>query len=181
LLLLETYASDTDSEPLALTFKRAIYQDTPDANALDPYVMIYQRLEDYLGSRAQEQRLELVRRCFYFKVNKPLTRGSRGPQKSWQRLLLETMVQGWQWQTHYLHTLDDRLSWKAPQVIAERTLLVNELSNSYRLLSEINKNNFTQAAITNEELMILGRKLHAAFERKAGKIEWINPGISRDL
>jgi adenylate cyclase class 1 len=29
--------------------------------------------------------------------------------------------------------------------------------------------------------MILGRKLHAAFERKAGKIEWINPGISRDL
>ena len=181
LLLLETYASDTDSEPLALTFKRAIYQDTPDANTLDPYVMIYQRLEDYLGSRAQHQRLELVRRCFYFKVNKPLTRGSRSPQKSWQRLLLESMVQQWQWQAHHLHLLDDHLSWKAPQVIAERTLLVNELSNSYRLLSEINKNHFTQATITNEELMILGRKLHAAFERKAGKIEWINPGISRDL
>lgn len=181
LLLLETYASDTNSEPLALTFKRAIYQSTPDANALDPYVMIYQRLEEYLNHRAQPQRLELVRRCFYFKVNKPLTRGSRSLRKSWQRLLLESLVHQWHWQPHHLHLLDSHLNWKAPQVIAERTLLVNELSNSYRLLSEINKNNFTQATITNDELMILGRKLHAAFERKAGKIEWINPGISGDL
>src|SRR5690625_6104873 len=29
--------------------------------------------------------------------------------------------------------------------------------------------------------MVLGRKLHAAFERKAGKIEWLNPGISDSL
>lgn len=181
LLLLETYASDTNSEPLALTFKRAIYQAPPDADSLDPYVMIYQRLEDYLSHRGQPQRLELVRRCFYFKVDKLLTRGSRSPQKSWQRLLLESLVQKWGWQQHHLHVLDDHLNWKAPQVIAERALLVNELSNSYRLLSAINKNNFTRATITSEELMILGRKLHAAFERKAGKIEWINPGISRDL
>lgn len=181
LLLLETYASDTEDEPLALTLKRAIYQDTPQADALDPYVMIYHRLEKYLSHGDQHQRLELIRRCFYFKVNKPLTRGMRGAQKSWQRLLLESLVSQWHWQHHHLHLLDDRLTWKAPQVIAERTLLVNELSHSYRLLSDIHKNNFSPAAITNEELMILGRKLHAAFERKAGKIEWINPGISRDL
>ena len=30
-------------------------------------------------------------------------------------------------------------------------------------------------------MTILGRKLYAAFERKAGKIEWINPGITPDL
>src|SRR5690606_31469232 len=80
-----------------------------------------------------------------------------------------------------LHTLDDRLTWKAPSVIAERSQLVNELTNSYRLLTEIHKHSFAEAAIDKDELMILGRKLHAAFERKAGKVEWINPGISRDL
>jgi adenylate cyclase class 1 len=77
--------------------------------------------------------------------------------------------------------LDNRAYWKSPHVIAERALLVNELNHSYRLLSDLNKQQGFNAAISNEELMILGRKLHAAFERKAGKIEWINPGISRDL
>lgn len=181
LLLLETYASTTNNEPLALTFKRAVYQCTPDASLLDPYVMIYRRLEEYLLSHGQLQRLELVRRCFYFKVNKPLTRSSCHPQKSWQRLLLETLTAQWGWPTHQLHLLDDRRVWKAPRVIAERTLLVNELSNSYRLISDIHRRTATEAAITNDELMILGRKLHAAFERKAGKIEWINPQLSADI
>src|SRR5690606_1926731 len=96
-------------------------------------------------------------------------------------LLLEKLASSWGWENYHLHVLDNRAHWKADQVMAERALLVNELSNSYRLLSEISKNPFADAAISNEELMVLGRKLHAAFERKAGKIEWINPGISDDL
>lgn len=196
LLLLEAYAStmagvadaaltdlpQTDySEPLALTFKRQIYAALPDANLLDPYVMVYERLEKYLCAHHQVLRLELIRRCFYFKVNKALSRTSRNPNKSWQRQLLESMVNQWQWSTHQLMMLDNRAYWKAPHVINERALLVNELNQSYRLLNELHKNREQEIAISNEELLILGRKLHAAFERKAGKIEWINPGISRDL
>lgn len=198
LLLLEAYASSTArviseneddisaaiknaSEPLAISFKRAIYAQTPDANALDPYVMVYQRLENYLSLHHQLLRLELVRRCFYFKANNALSRTNRQANKSWQRQLLEQLVKKWNWSTHQLHMLDNRAYWKAPHVISERALLVNELNQSYRLLNELNKHHDHDIAISNEELLILGRKLHAAFERKAGKIEWINPGISRDL
>lgn len=170
-----------NSEPLALTLKRAIYAQAPDADALDPYIMVYRRIEQYLQKHHQSQRLDLVRRCFYFKVNKNLSRNSRQPNKSWQRKLLEQMVNEWQWPLHQLHMLDNRAYWKAPHVIAERALLVNELNQSYRLLGEISRARQNDAAISSEELLILGRKLHAAFEHKAGKIEWINPGISRDL
>lgn len=196
LLLLEVYASAysaaeqesedeapvfCSTEPLALSLKRAVYGETPDADALDPYVMVYRRIEQYLLEHEQLQRLELVRRCFYFKVNKALSRTGRTTQKSWQRKLLEQMVKEWNWSTHQLHMLDNRAYWKAPHVISERTLLVNELNQSYRLLSELSKHQQQDIAISNDELIILGRKLHAAFERKAGKIEWINPSISRDL
>lgn len=168
-------------EPLALSFKRAIYAQDPDADTLDPYVMVYHHIEEYLQKHNQLQRLDLVRRCFYFKVNKPLSRASRQAHKTWQRKLLETLVTSWQWSSHQLHMLDNRAYWKAPHVINERALLVNELNHSYRLLSELSKHQQSDIAISSEELIILGRKLHAAFERKAGKIEWINPGISRDL
>src|SRR5690606_4082242 len=102
LLLLETYARDAEAEPLALDFKRQVFNREPEANRLDTYVMIYQRIQDYLLRHGQTQRLELVRRCFYFKVNKPLTRASRGPEKSWQRQLLEAMVAEWKWPNHLL-------------------------------------------------------------------------------
>lgn len=190
LLLLEVYAAHTqlgielreqNPEPLALDFKRAIYAGDPDVNALDPYIMIYERVQGYLQAHGQDARVELVRRCLYFKANKPLSRKNTQAQKSWQRLLLESLVKEWKWDSHQLHMLDNRAYWKSPHVIAERVLLVNELNHSYRLLSDLNKQLGFNAAISSEELMILGRKLHAAFERKAGKIEWINPGISRDL
>jgi adenylate cyclase class 1 len=181
-LAIENLADETNAaEPLALSLKRAIYAGEPDADLLDPYVMVYQRIEQYLEKYQQLQRLDLVRRCFYFKVNKALSRTSRHNRKSWQRLLLDKMVANWHWSNHQLVMLDNRAYWKAPHVITERALLVNELNHSYRLLNELSKQHRDEIAITSDELMILGRKLHAAFERKAGKVELINPGISRDI
>ncbi|GGY83429.1 adenylate cyclase [Cellvibrio zantedeschiae] len=186
LLLLEAYANDQFNEPLSLRLKRKIYADLDNnqslnADELDAYVLVYQRLEEYLLAQNQPTRLELVRRCFYFKSGKHLSRTSRNVAKAWQRLLLEKMVKNWEWAQHQLTMLDNRAYWKSPHVLAERNLLANELSQGYRLLVDMNKNNPGEAAISSNELLILGRKLHAAFERKAGKIDWINPNISQDL
>lgn len=188
LMLLEAYRRGEDRTPLALIFKDAVYQSSPEPDNLDPYVMIYRRLERYLTGETPEgvtlgaagERLELARRCLYFKVDKALTRPPRGPSRSWQRALLEQLVAEWQWSTAELQRLDRRRAWKAPDVLQERSQLVAELSASYRLINALSKES-ADTRINHDELMVLGRKLHAAFERKAGKIEWVNPNISRDL
>ncbi len=182
LMLLESYANDHPAErALSLQFKQRIYNGELDVDELDPYVMVYRRLETYLLQRGETKRLELLRRCLYFKVNKPLTRAHRGRHKSWQRQLLERLVREWGWSREQLYLLDARPHWKASQVIFERKLLVSELTRSYRFLVEFARQTGVEAAIDNEELNVLGRKLYAAFDRKAGKIDWINPGISPDL
>jgi len=186
LLLLEAYTSDHFNEPLSLELKRKIYHSLGntqpmDVDNLDAYVLVYYRLQEYLQAQNQLTRLELVRRCFYFKSGRQLSRTSRNTAKAWQRLLLEKMTREWGWAQHQLTMLDNRAYWKSPHVLAERNLLANELSQGYRLLVDMNKNNGNEAAISGNELLILGRKLHAAFERKAGKIDWINPNISQDL
>ncbi|HOY23529.1 MAG TPA: class I adenylate cyclase, partial [Cellvibrio sp.] len=186
LLLLEAYANEKFKEPLALSLKRKIYialnnAQVLNADEVDAYVLVYERLQDYLLAQNQSTRLELVRRCFYFKSGKYLSRTSRNAAKAWQRVLLEKMVGNWDWDHRQLTILDNRAYWKSPHVLAERNLLANELSQGYRLLVDMNKNNPGETAISGNELLILGRKLHAAFERKAGKIDWINPNISQDL
>jgi adenylate cyclase class 1 len=182
ILLTEVYAHEyPDIEPLSTTFKRAIYQDRLDIDELDPYMVVFRKLEHYLESRNEPQRLALIRRCFYFKVGKALTRPLTSPTKSWQRQLLEKLVRQWQWSESQLSELDSRSRWKVGQVITEQQDLVRELTNSYRFLLEFARRTQATALINSQEMAVLGRKLYAAFERKAGKIEWINPGISNNL
>lgn len=195
LLLLEAYASETFNEPVCLDLKRKVYgylssaslasthfpSNSIDVDELDAYVLVYQRLESYLMATQQTERLELVRRCFYLKAGKRVVKSSHATGKFWKKSLLEKMIKAWGWQPHQVVTLDDHLSWKVTKVLSERDLLSRELDQGYRLVLELQKNIPENAAINNQELLILGRKLHAAFERKAGKIDWINPHISEDL
>jgi adenylate cyclase class 1 len=182
ILLTEVYAAEYPNvEPLSTSFKRAIYNNQLDIDELDPYVVVYRKLESYLLAREEFKRLELVRRCFYFKVGKPLTRSSRDTSKSWQRQLMEKLVSQWNWSGAHLYSLDARNKWKVARVIAEQKQIVRELTNSYRFVLEFARRTRATAMINSQEMTILGRKLYAAFERKAGKIEWINPGIADSL
>jgi adenylate cyclase class 1 len=182
ILLTEVYAAEfPDVEPLSTSFKRAIYNNQLDIDELDPYVVVYRKLEKYLLERNELKRLELIRRCFYFKIDKALTRPSLNRAKSWQRLLIEKLVSEWQWPNEHLLNLDARHQWKVERVTAEQKELVRELTNSYRFVLEFARRTRAAAMINSQEMTVLGRKLYAAFERKSGKIEWINPGISNNL
>ena len=182
ILLTEVYAAEYPHvEPLSTSFKRAIYNNQLDIDELDPYVVVYRKLESYLLAREEFERLELVRRCFYFKVGKSLTRSTRETSKSWQRRLMEKLVGQWNWSGAHLYSLDAHNKWKVARVIEEQKQIVRELTNSYRFVLEFARRTRATAMINSQEMTILGRKLYAAFERKAGKIEWINPGIADSL
>ncbi|WP_445937383.1 class I adenylate cyclase, partial [Pseudomonas sp.] len=182
LLLTEVYASEHPKvECLSLRFKQAVFANRLDVDELDPYIVVYRRLEEYLKARGEHERLELIRRCLYLKVDKKLSRPPRNNRKSWQRLLLERLTRDWNWDSRQLAMLDSRSQWKVRQVSAERRMLVNELTYSYRFLSEFARSEHAGSSLNSRDLGILGRRLYAAFERKAGKIEFINPGIAPDL
>ena len=56
----------------------------------------------------------------------------------------------------------------------ERKAMVGALMRSYRMLSGFARRNATDARVSARDMTILGRKLFAAFEHKAGKIdEWV--------
>ncbi|MCL5042038.1 MAG: class I adenylate cyclase [Gammaproteobacteria bacterium] len=180
LLLTEVYANHhPEVECLSLTFKRAVFAGEPDADELDPYIMLYRKVEAYLKARNDPERLELVRRCLYLKADVRLSR--RGGMLDWKRQLMEKLVAEWQWDTRQLQQLDNRRQWRVEEVSRERRQLVSELTHSYRLLSHFGRSHQVINAINNRDMSLLGRRLHAAFERKAGKVEVINPGIAPDL
>ncbi|HCJ28128.1 MAG TPA: adenylate cyclase, partial [Pseudomonas sp.] len=93
LLLVEVYASEHPRvRCLSLDFKQAVYANRLELDELDPYIVAYRRIEAYLAGRGDLERLALLRRCLYLKINKPLSRPPAGRSKSWQRRLLERLT-----------------------------------------------------------------------------------------
>lgn len=182
LLLMEAYVSEFPTiRSLAMDFKQRVYHGESNVDRLDPYLLIYQRLEKYLLQEKDTERLELARRCFYYKVNKALSKPPGRHGKSWQRLMLERLVESWGWGADYIRLLDERQQWKTHQVHAERNQLVHALNRSYEALHRFADHCGAALSMSQTELTVLGRKLQAAFERRPGKLDWINPAISNDL
>jgi adenylate cyclase class 1 len=182
LLLIEAYSRDfPDIRWLCQITKESLYSGNLNTNDLDPYVLLYRRVEQYLLERGQRERLELARRCFYFKTEQTLGRVYVRKEESWQRELLRSLATEWGWDKARLITLDTRNNWKIDQVLNERNTLVRELTRSYRVLTEFSRTHASSGQIDPEELNLLGRKLFTALEKQPGKIDSINPGISRNL
>ena len=91
------------------------------------------------------------------------------------------MAEAWHWSEGHIEMLDNRKSWNVHQVLKERRVLVDEITHSYMALSKFARTHSELVRIEQKDLNILGRKLYAAFERKAGKIETINRGISANM
>ena len=135
LLLIEVYASEHPQVScLSLGFKQRVYANQLDLDEMDPYVVVYRRIERYLEGRGELQRLELVRRSLYLKVGHELSNGEAG--MLWQRRLLKRLTREWGWDEQHLAMLDNRSQWQAQQVSHERRALARELSASYRSLRQ---------------------------------------------
>ena len=132
LLLVEVYASEHPRvNCLSLSFKQTVYANRLDLDELDPYVVVYRRIAQYLQGRGELQRLELVR----LKVGHKLSGSETGMQ--WQRRLLQRLTREWGWNEQHLAMLDNRSRWEAQQVSHELRALARELSVSYRSLSQL--------------------------------------------
>jgi adenylate cyclase class 1 len=117
-----------------------------------------------------------VRRCLYYKAGKKLSRPPQHGAASWQRLLMQRLTAEWGWDHAKLARLDAQAGHNIHEVIAERNALVRELTLCYRFLSEFAREGEAGASIDAREFSILGRKLYAAYERRAGKVELLGTG-----
>jgi adenylate cyclase class 1 len=182
ILLAEVYAQEMPTKSsLSQSLKQAIYDDNLLVEDLDPYLLVYRRLEAYLLANKEHKRLDLVRKSFYLKVSKKLSKPPTGRTPSWQRKTLEKVVKTWGWPDEKYRYLDSRHTWKVDQVSQERQVVVAELSYCYRFLSQYARGHGIDSSISSNDMNLLGRKLYSVFQKKAGKVEYLNPGIANDL
>jgi len=178
LLLTENYAHEyPQTEWISFKLKQAIYGGCLDINELDPYLLMYKKVEHYLVDQKKEKRLELARHCFYYRITENLNRQPKSSASHWRNQLLETLLQQWSWKEDQVKRLDIKQHWNIEHAIQERNLISNELNFSYRALTRFAREQGHDTAMQSDELKLLGRKLRAALEKKPGKIDIIDSDL----
>lgn len=178
LLLMEAYAAEYPKIGLlSHRHKLALLEDGVTLDELDPYIAMYRKLEEYLAAQADKGRLRLLRRAFYIKANEALTLPPDPRQPAWRRENIAALTRQWGWDRNKLRELDRRAQWRIDTAIEERRELFVILRKSYSVLSDFGRRYASDKRITEKDLTILGRKIHAAFDKKPHKIELVTRGI----
>ncbi|MFT5391155.1 MAG: adenylate cyclase class 1, partial [Gammaproteobacteria bacterium] len=178
IMLIEAYASEfPDPDLLSNRFKRAVYDGERSLNRLDPYAVFVQKVEDYLRVAHDDDRLELARQCFYLKVNVPLSKATARATTDWRVELVQEVVDEWDWDDEKIAKLDNRSSWRIGEVMDERNAMVRALIHAYKFIARFSRKQSETQGVSERDMTILGRKLFAAFEQKAGKINIVNRGL----
>lgn len=181
-LLLEAYSWDYPAtQLLAKEIKQHVHAGKIINYGLDPYCMILERVTQWLEKTGDTARLDLVRRCFYFKVSEPLSSDINGTIPPWRREILKQLVTAWGWDAQRIAKLDDRAHWKIEQVREAHNELLEALMLSYRNLIRFARRNNLSISASPQDIGVLTRKLYAAFEALPGKVVLLNPQISQDL
>ncbi|RKS87843.1 adenylate cyclase [Orbus hercynius] len=179
-LLLEAYSWEyPDNQVVAYQVKSSIQHYDMRFSYLDSYYMMLEKVTRYLIEIGDTVRLDLVRECFYLKVNEKLSQPV--DSSSWRRLLLMELVNSWGWNDSYIKALDRCEMWKIEKVRDVNELLLQTMMAGYRNLLNFGRRNNLDSLMSPQDLAILTRKLYAAYEVLPGKVTVINPNIPGDL
>lgn len=179
-LLLEAYSWEyPQTNLLALEIKKRLQESEFLSTNIDSYHIMLERVTDYLNAIGDTSRLDLARRCFYLKVEEPLSNTVR--PINWRHEILNYLVNKWGWDYESMCHLDDRANWKIDEVRPAHEELLNAMMQSYRNLIRFARKNNLNTSATPQDIGVLTRKLYAAFEALPGKVTLVNPLISPDL
>jgi len=176
LLLMECYASEyPHTEWLCQDIKKAVYQGDYMTTDLDPYLLIYQKVERYLQNAHSHGRLALARQSFYLKVmGGSSDKSMDSTTRAFRELYIQQVAKHWDWPASAIDELKYLRFWDIKKATSEHAVIVQQLTHCYRMIMGFAKAHVIKSQESNNDLKLIGRKLRSFLEKKPGKVEIIS-------
>jgi adenylate cyclase class 1 len=171
LFLMESYAAEfPNPQWLSVAMKQQIYQGDFAVDNLDPYLLIYDKVDAYLHHAGSTQRLELARECFHIKIMGSSATALDSKTRLLHDAFMEMIARRWQWPHELLANLSTQKFWGIKKATSEHTVIRDQLQQCLRIILKITDNPLDHPDQL-ADLKLLSRKLRAALDLRPGKIE----------
>jgi len=174
LFLMESYVNEYPKPQwLSFDLKSAIYQGNINVNDLDPYLLIYAKVERYLRKNNSTQRINLARECFYLKIMGGPSNSLDYKSREYREDYMHGIATQWQWPEDLFAALHKHKFWDIKKATQEHIVIRTQLKHCLRMILRLAGNYVDSNYRDNQDLKLLSRKLHVFLERKPGKTEII--------
>jgi len=168
---------DSQGESMLLCdeLKKNILSRNAPPHALDPYLILINRLLDYYEIKKRSDVVDLIRQCVYNKVHIKLSSATRRkPKKTFKEEVMLHYINEWKWSDAVAEHMNDYEYWDFAQVLALGNRLHSFLIETYKNLTDLlSARKDATTMISDEDLTVLGRKLFAFYNRKPHKVELV--------
>ncbi len=172
LLLMECYASEYPRPNwLSLEVKKAVYQGVIDLDAIDPYILIHKKIEQYLQSSGDTERLNFARQCFYFKVMGDIRKKTNTTKLALRQKIIHQITEQEAWPESLLPLLTKTNQWNIKKAIVDNEIIIRQLDQYYRMIGRLSSS-YT-GTIKRQDIQLIGRKLKSFLQKRSGKIDII--------
>lgn len=172
LLLMESYASEYPRPQwLCLEVKKAIYQGNFNLNDTDPYALVYYKVEKYLSSDQDIDRINFIRQCFYLKISGALEKQSSLQRHADRDAFMTDIVRRDQWPEAIISGCTKDQSWDIKKASLENDLIIRQLKLCYRMISRFSNSN--AYSLQQQDMQLIGRKLKSFLQKSPGKVDII--------
>ncbi len=178
-LLLEAYVADYPDQRILRDQLWYRLRAGQPLITLDPYLMLYQRVSDYLEREGDRRRLTMVQRSFYLKCGLPLSHPDS--RQDWRYPTLSALTRQWRWTRELILSLDQARHWHAGQLRWCNERLDQLMLTAYQRLTGFAARQRLRSRLKIDELGVLTRKLYTKFEAEPAKIPLLNPLWSSNL
>ena len=171
LFLMESYAVDFPNPRwLCLSLKQAIYSGDFSVDTLDPYLMIYDKVDDYLLRSGSDLRLSLARECFHIKIMGSTSSSLDNKARQMHAEFMSRIALRWQWPEDLLEKLGSQKFWDIKKACVEHVVIRDQLQQCLRMILKITGIPLDHPD-QSRDLKLLSRKLRANLDLRPGKIE----------
>jgi len=171
--LLEEYMfNKTSFNLLCHQIKKKVFS-ADDSSPIDPYLMLYERVEKFFQNAKSDNEIDALRIAFYMKIGARIdSAGLCNNSNDSQHSPLLKLMESWGWSPLKLKNLNEYTTWQMKQKTALGTRINKILMNSYKNISEKNKAlGGGQNLITKMDTHLLGRKLFSFYGKSPDKVE----------
>lgn len=171
LFLMESYAAEfPEPKWLCSTMKQAIYAGDFTVDMLDPYLLIYNKVDEYLSGHGSRQRLNLARECLQIKIMGTSSAALDARTRFLRDSFLASIAMRWHWPEDLLENLATPKFWDIKKATTEHAVIREQLRQCWRVILRITGNPLEQPE-RNEDVKLLTRKLSAFLDLRPGKVE----------
>ncbi|MBT3352331.1 MAG: hypothetical protein HOC91_10005 [Nitrospinaceae bacterium] len=157
-----------------------LIEEDPNRAEIDPYNLMFNRIQDYYQRKNEEEHLDVLRKCFYLKAGTSITglqdlTRDRYPLKD----MLCQVVQGWGWTNDQILELNTYEKWPFEKRVALGRQVNNFIIDSYKRLKASGSE--AKVQINETDMTVLGRKLFTFFSKKENKIGYLPKSFEDSL